>query len=238
MMTFNLNRNTTKVLLKSLVLLILAVGASEIAQAVPSFDAFNQNWIDAHTRDNGVQGIVLFTLIAALLSGLGIPRQIVAFLAGYAFGFMEGMLFSTIAVTLSCLFVVVFSRFYARPIVCKFFNQKICKLDSFFSQGPFLKTIIIRLLPVGNNLATNLIAGVTKINIGTFVSGSFIGYLPQMAVFALMGKGVIIQSTFKISLSAVLLAVSGMLGVYLFKQYKADKRLSALSKNDIGYSAK
>ena len=48
-----------------------------------------------------------------------------------------------------------------------------------------------------------------------------IGYIPQMAIFALMGKGIVVQSYWKIALSVGLLGVSALLSIYLYKQFKA-----------------
>ena len=82
-------------------------------------------------------------------------------------------------------------------------------------------TIVIRLMPFGNNLATNLIAGVSHVPARLFITGSMIGYIPQMAIFALMGKGIVVQSYWKIALSVGLLGVSALLSIYLYKQFKA-----------------
>ncbi|WP_342807310.1 VTT domain-containing protein [Alteromonas sp. M12] len=206
-------------------LLLICLIGSELLAQIPSFNTFNQSWIDAHTRDNGWQGIINFILVSGLLASLGAPRQFIAFLSGYAFGFAEGVVYSTFAITLSCLLTMLLSRFYAKPVVTHFFPNKVIGLNRFLTNQVFIKTIIVRLLPVGNNLITNITAGVTTIKIWPFVMGSMFGYIPQMAIFALMGKGVVVQSYWKITLSVVFLAISSLLSLYVYKKFKADKYL-------------
>jgi uncharacterized membrane protein YdjX (TVP38/TMEM64 family) len=105
-------------------------------------------------------------------------------------------------------------------------------IDRFLAKSPFTKTIVIRLLPIGNNLVTNLVAGVSHVSGLSFVMGSMIGYLPQMAIFALMGKGVIVLSIWKVVLSIALFVISSLLSVRLYKQYKADSLIDDIELVD------
>jgi uncharacterized membrane protein YdjX (TVP38/TMEM64 family) len=100
-----------------------------------------------------------------------------------------------------------------------------------------VKTIVIRLLPIGNNLVTNLIVGVTAVKARYFIFGSLIGYIPQMAIFALMGKGVVVLSVWKIGLSIVLFIISSALSVRLYRQYKAVELLGRRQVEDSAISA-
>lgn len=190
------------------------------------FETLNQNWIDAHIRHNGLAGILNFVIIGSLATAIGSPRQVVAFMGGYAFGFIYGAIYSTLATALGCALSFYFARFLARPWVKHKYPHKIININRFLSQHTFTKTIVIRLLPLGSNLITNLIAGVTDIKARYFILGSLVGYVPQMAIFALMGKGIVVLSVWKIVLSIVLFIISSLLSLRLYKQYKAEKLLS------------
>ena len=87
-------------------------------------------------------------------------------------------------------------------------------------------TLLIRLLPVGSNLATNLIAGVSSAGGIAFIGGSTVGYIPQTVVFALLGSGINLDPEIRISLSVALFFVSATLGVYLYRRYKRGKGLN------------
>ncbi|MEG3768131.1 TVP38/TMEM64 family protein [Alteromonas sp. 14N.309.X.WAT.G.H12] len=201
-----------------LVLAILLI--SRIASQYFSFAAISQWGIDEYTRANGIRGILQYLLASVILLSLGLPRQLVAFMGGYAFGVAEGILYSTLAAIFSCAIVMTVSRYLARPVAMHFFKSRVSQLDSFLLQSPLLKSIIIRLLPVGNNLLTNVLAGLSNISYRGFLLGSAIGYIPQMAVFALMGKGILVDSELKLIISIGLFSLSSALSAYLYKQYR------------------
>jgi len=85
--------------------------------------------------------------------------------------------------------------------------------------------VLIRLLPVGSNLLTNLAAGISSIRPAPFFSGTLLGYLPQTLVFALVGSGVHIAPTLKLSLAIGLFLISGALGAYLYRRFRHGQSL-------------
>ncbi|GGB74885.1 VTT domain-containing protein [Shewanella inventionis] len=211
-----------KWLKRAMILLTICIFGGAIVANNMVFQSFNENWIDAHIRNNGFTGMLLFLGLGAIATALGSPRQLLAFFGGYAFGFVNGALLSTLSAGLGCILSMYFARFAVRKQIKQRYPQKISAIDRFLAKSPFTKTIVIRLLPIGNNLVTNLVAGVSHVSGLSFVLGSLIGYLPQMAIFALMGKGVIVLSIWKVVLSIALFVISSLLSVRLYKQYKAD----------------
>lgn len=201
-------------------LAVLCILGSVVAGQLPPVSAFDQRWMDSHTRDNGLLGMLNFLWVATLFISIGLPRQMAAFLGGYAFGFIEGVVLSTLATSLSCALVLLLSRAFAKPLLNYFFLRRVQQLAAFLSPQPFSKALVLRLLPVGNNLLTNLAAGVCSVAVVPFVLGSTLGYLPQMLVFALMGKGVLLQSGWKIALSLVLFVLSSVLSWRLYQQQR------------------
>ncbi|WP_438865418.1 TVP38/TMEM64 family protein [Neptunicella sp.] len=193
------------------------------------FASLNKDWIDLHIRNNGLFGIGYFILIASVATAFGAPRQLLAFLGGYAFGFVNGSILSTLAATLGCAITFHTARYLVRPLIKRKYSHKTQRVNDFLCEQPILKTVIIRLLPVGSNVVTNLVAGVTNIKARYFISGSALGYLPQMLVFALMGKGVVVLSGWKISVSIILFVISSFLSLRLYKQYKAARQLDTES---------
>ena len=210
---------------KGLLFLLLCGLFGWVLSSNSMFESLNEQRIDLHIRNNGLQGVVYFMLIGALVTAIGCPRQLVAFLGGYAFGAVNGALLSTLGVGMGCVLSLFFARIVIRPFVNRRFPQRVIKINDFLSVRPVVKTIVIRLLPIGNNLVTNLIAGVTAVKARYFVLGSLIGYIPQMAIFALMGKGVVVMSVWKIGLSIVLFIISSALSVRLYREYRAAQLL-------------
>lgn len=182
--------------------------------------SFNEAWIDAEVRGRGLAGEFLFVAVGSLLTGIGVPRQLVSFLGGYAFGFVAGTGLAWVASVVGCIGAFWYARLLGRSVIAARFPGKVRKVDAFLSDHPFSMTLLIRLLPVGNNLLTNLTAAVTSVRALPFVVGSALGYLPQTGVFALAGSGVNLDPALRIGLSIALFVISGVLGVALYRRYR------------------
>ena len=215
-----------KVLKKALLTVAFFVVLGLIFSSHSVFESFNQRWIDAHIRHNGVIGVLYFMVIGSVTTAIGGPRQVIAFLGGYTFGVVNGAILSTLAAAAGCALCFYFARNAARPWVKRLYPEKITTVNHFLRTQPFIKTVVIRFLPVGSNVVTNLVAGVTDIKARHFISGSLLGYLPQMAIFALMGKGIVLLSAWKIALSVILFFISSLLGLRLYKQRKNEQMLT------------
>lgn len=183
-------------------------------------NAINETWIDAHIRDHGIEGTLLFIAMGALFTAVGLPRQIIAFLGGYAFGLLSGTLLGTLAALVGCLITFSFARLFGRNLLRTRLGARAARFDRFIHEHPFSMTLLIRLLPVGSNVLTNLAAGVSSARLIPFLSASFIGFLPQTLVFALVGSGINIAPTLRIGAATLLFFISGMLGAWLYHRHR------------------
>ena len=200
------------------------------ARAFGLEDILGSDWADAHLRgpsQNELAGnrVLFYLALVALLSPLGVPRQALSALGGYAFGALFGTIFSSIGLVAGCAGSFCYSRLLAKSILQRRFGKRIQRLDAFLSHSPFVMTIAVRCFPMGNNALTNLIAGVTGIPAHAFISGSAIGYLPQTIIFALLGSGIRIDPVLRMSLSAALFALSTLLGFMLYRRFKGEQSL-------------
>lgn len=183
------------------------------------------DWVDAYVRDDGLRGEVVFILAAALATGVGVPRQSAAFLGGYAFGTVAGTGLALLAQLLGCalgfLWARAVGRGWAERRLNGRFGPRLRPLVETLRQNPFSSALALRLLPVGNNLALNLLAGLSGIALWPFLAASALGYLPQTIIFALLGKGVRVDGTWQMVLAAGLLLVSVGLGLWLLRRQRA-----------------
>lgn len=192
--------------------------------------SLNETWIDRDIRGNGVAGAVYFFGIVALVTACGAPRQIVAFLGGYAFGAFIGVLLATLATVGGCILTFYVSKIMVKPFIRRKFQKQSARINTFLGSEPTRKTIIIRLLPIGSNVLTNLIAGSTNVKPASFFIGSCIGYIPQMFIFSLLGKGMLIGSEWKIVLSVLLFFISSYLSFSLYKKHRLSLEATALNQ--------
>lgn len=181
----------------------------------------DQSWIDREVRGRGVTGELVFVGVGALGMALGFPRQVVAFLGGYAFGALLGTALALLTAVLGCLLAFYYARVLGRTLIQGRFPDKVQRLDAFLARHPFNMALLIRLMPIGHNLSTNLIAGVSSVPALPFIAGSGLGYLPQTLVFALAGSGVHLDPAVRIGSAVVLFLLSAFLGVWLYRRFRS-----------------
>ena len=196
--------------------------------------ALDEGWIETNIIGQGLAGEALFIALAALATGVGLPRQVISFLGGYAFGLVLGAALALLGTVAGCVGAFYYARLLARKPLQARFSGRIRRLDDFLHDHAFSMTLLIRMLPVGSNVATNLAAGVSSVRPGPFFGGSAAGYLPQTLIFALAGSGVAVDPALRISLSVILFVLSGLLGVYLYRHFRHGKSLDAEIDAEIG----
>ncbi|MEQ8320338.1 MAG: VTT domain-containing protein [Rhodospirillales bacterium] len=214
-----------RLVLRGLVLIASLAAIGFIVRETGIVNGIDESWIDATVRGQGAIGIVVFMAAGAAFTGVGLPRHIICFLSGYAFGIVPGTVIAVFATLLGCLGTVLYARFMGRDFVQTRFPERAQKIDAFLRDNPFSMTLVIRLLPVGSNLVTNLAAGMTSVPLAWFLLGSAIGYIPQTLIFALLGSGVRVDNVWQITISVVLFLVSGILGVQLFRKFRRNRAL-------------
>ncbi len=119
-------------------------------------------------------------------------------MAGYAFGLGGGILLSTLASVLGCVLCFFYARLLGRELVMHRFAGRVRRIDDFLEDNPVTMTVLIRFLPVGSNLLTNLVAGVSSVPPLAFFAGTMVGYLPQTIVFVLLGSGIQVDPLWRI----------------------------------------
>jgi uncharacterized membrane protein YdjX (TVP38/TMEM64 family) len=181
---------------------------------------FDTNLIDRFVTGQGFPGELIFVLAGASFCAAGLPRQAVAFGAGYAFGLAGGAALGLLAQWLGCVATFGWARVVARDWAARRLRGQLARADRFLATNPFTATLTLRLLPVGSNMAVNLLAGASGIGAAPFLTASAIGYLPQTAVFTLLGSGVRVGGPLQFALGIALFAVSGLLGMVLWNRQK------------------
>jgi uncharacterized membrane protein YdjX (TVP38/TMEM64 family) len=164
------------------------------------------------------QGASLLLCAGALLTAVGLPRQLVAFAGGFAFGALAGGALALIAQLAGCAASFVWARVLGRDFARRRLRGRWRNLDGFLAAHPFTATLTLRLLPVSNNLLLNLLAGVSAVRSVPFLAASLVGYVPQTAIFAMLGSGVHVQRSVQIAVAAALFLASAVLGIMLMRR--------------------
>ena len=181
--------------------------------------------LDARVAAAGEGGALAFVALGTLACAVAVPRQVVAYAGGLAFGFWPGAALALAAEVLGCTANFFWARLAARRWAERWLQRaaggRLDRLNRFLAAQAFTATLTLRLLPVGSNLVLNLLAGVSGVAFGPFLLASVLGFVPQTAVFAMLGDGVRVSEAERYMLAAVLLAVSVGLGALLMHRQPA-----------------
>ncbi|MGE4280579.1 MAG: TVP38/TMEM64 family protein [Magnetospirillum sp.] len=215
-----------KVLFRGLVMILTLAGVGYLLEGVGLRSMFDSTWIDHEIRGQGLLGEALFLLVGAGVVALGLPRQAVCFLGGYAFGFVFGTVLALLATLLGSVTVFYYARFMGRQFLLRRFPGQTKRLDEMLAGNPMVAALILRLFPLSNGLAVNIGAGVSGVRAIPFFAGSLLGYLPQTLVFTLLGGGMELAPVTNTILSAGLFVVSSVLGFWLWRRYRVRHGMS------------
>ncbi len=186
-------------------------------------------WVERFGLQQTLWGETAFVLLGTLACAVGVPRQAVAFLGGYAFGAWVGGGLSLLAQLLGCAasfaWAGLVGRGWAERRLAGRFGRRLRAVRDLLAGSPFNATLALRLLPIGNNLALNLLAGLSGLPLLAFLAGSAVGYLPQTVIFALAGSGVAVDQREQIVLAVLLFVVSAVLGLWLLRRHRAGQAM-------------
>jgi uncharacterized membrane protein YdjX (TVP38/TMEM64 family) len=177
----------------------------------------DSNWVATYVHQQGIEALVVLGAAGALFTSVGGPRQVLAFVFGFALGGIYGALMATLSAFLGCCITFFLARLTLRKPLQQRFGRRIQQFESLLEGQTWLKVLMIRLLPIGSNLLTNLLVGATRIPATGFLLGSGIGYLPQMLVFSMAGAGIGLSDHNQLAVSIGLFVVSILIGAYLYR---------------------
>lgn len=180
-------------------------------------DMLVTSWVDGQVKGHGLIGIALFVAVSAVATAIGIPRQIPAFLGGYAFGPVQGVGLALLATVLGAGMGFLYARFMGRSWATRSFPKTLQWLDAFLSGNTFAMVLALRFAPFTSNLVTNLAAGVSGAALAPFLIASSLGYLPQTVAFALLGCGTTIDPVVNGGIFIGLIVTSSGLGVWMWR---------------------
>ncbi len=223
-----------RVLVQGLVLILTLAGIVLLLKSTQLGTSLDKSWVDTTIRGHGIYGELMFLGVAAVFTGLGLPRQVVSFLGGYAFGLLLGSALALGGTVIGCIGAFFYARLLGKELVASKFPNRVQLVDDFLQKNPLTMTLLIRMLPVGSNIAVNLVAGVSSVKPLPFFSGSALGYIPQTVVFALIGSGIAVEPELRISISVILFIMSGILGMHLYRKHRHGKQFDCAVDRKIG----
>jgi uncharacterized membrane protein YdjX (TVP38/TMEM64 family) len=133
--------------------------------------------------------ISIFMTIYTLATALSLPGAIILTLSGGAlFGPFTGTVIVLISATIGASFAFLSARFLFRESLEKTFKSNLEKFNKGLNSGAFSYILFLRLVPLFPFFLVNLVLGLTRVPIRTYIIASFLGMLPGTFVFANAGS--------------------------------------------------
>jgi uncharacterized membrane protein YdjX (TVP38/TMEM64 family) len=142
----------------------------------------------------GAWAPLAFVSLGALAIGAGAPRLLFAFVGGAAFGAVGGSALAQLATVLGCVVTFSVARWSGRPYAQSRLARRFPRLHSgleLIGAHPVASNLALRLAPIGNCFAVNLLMSMTSMRLEGFVAGTLLGVLPETLVYALLGAGIV-----------------------------------------------
>jgi len=140
--------------------------------------------------DWGVMGYVAYILMYAGLEVLALPAIPLTMTAGALFGVGPGTIAVSIAATLGASIAFLISRYLARDRVLRLAkgNKQFLAMDRAISKDGFKVVTLLRLSPLLPFALSNYLYGLTSVDLGSYVAGSWLGMLPGTFAYVAAGS--------------------------------------------------
>lgn len=196
-----------------------------------SLDALkaNRDRLLAFTEANYATAVFSFIVSYCLVTGLSLPGAAILTLAGgFLFGSVLGTVYVNVGATTGATLAFLAARYLLRDWVEQKFGDRLGPIQQGFAKNAFSYLMTLRLIPLFPFFLVNMVSGLTRVNLGTYVVATALGIIPGSFVYAYAGRQLgTINSLKEIASPNVLLAFTllGLLALVpvIYRKFTAGK---------------
>jgi uncharacterized membrane protein YdjX (TVP38/TMEM64 family) len=149
----------------------------------------NRDGLLAFTEANFATAVGIFILAYAIVTGLSLPGAVILTLAGgFLFGAVGATFFVNIGATTGATLAFLTARYLLRDTVEQKFGKWLGPFQEGFSKNAFSYLLTLRLIPLFPFFVVNLVSGLTRVSVGTYVAATALGIIPGSFVYAYAGR--------------------------------------------------
>lgn len=156
-----------------------------------SLEALKANRDDllAYANANFTAAVILYVAVYVLQTAFSLPGgALMTLTGGFLFGSVLGTIFVNVGATTGATLAFLAARYVLRDWVEKKFGHRIEPIQAGFAQNAFSYLLTLRLIPAFPFFLVNLVSGLTRMPLGTYVIGTSIGIIPGSFVYAFAGR--------------------------------------------------
>lgn len=149
----------------------------------------NRDSLLAFTNSNLTASVGIFILVYTVVTGLSLPGAVILTLAGgFLFGAVGATLCVNIGATTGATLAFLTARYLLRDTVEQKFGTWLGPFQTGFAKNAFSYLLTLRLIPLFPFFVVNLVSGLTRVNVGTYMAATAIGIIPGSFVYAYAGR--------------------------------------------------
>ena len=131
-----------------------------------------------------------FVLLYAAAVGLSLPGALwLTIGGGFVFGVLPATVFVTIGATLGASIVFLLAKYVIGDALRSRTGGAIKKMEAGFQENALSYLLVLRLVPLFPFFVVNLVPAFLGVRLSTYVVGTFLGIIPGVFVYALVGAG-------------------------------------------------
>ena len=181
-----------------------------------SLDALKENRdrLLAFTESNYASAVAIYIVTYCLVVTASLPGAAIMTLAGgFLFGPLLGTIYVNLGATTGATAAFLLSRYLLHDWVEAKFGNKLNPIQEGITKNAFSYLLTVRMIPFIPFFVINLVSGLTRVSLVTYVTATAVGIIPASFVFAYAGRQLgTINSVKEIASPNVLIAFT-LLGI-------------------------
>lgn len=190
----------------------------------------NRQALMTYYSDHTLAMVSGFVAIYIVQTALSLPgAAILSLAAGAIFGPLLGTIYAVSAASIGATLAFLVTRYLLRDMVLSRFGARLEGMNRELEQRGFNYLLFLRLVPVFPFFLINLAAGLTRLPLRVFVSGTLLGIIPGGFVFVNAGASLASITSLSGIASPRVIGSFALLGLFalipaLYAKYKAGRQ--------------
>jgi uncharacterized membrane protein YdjX (TVP38/TMEM64 family) len=149
----------------------------------------NRDGLLVFTQDHYVPAVALFILVYILQTSFSLPGATIMTLAGgFLFGSLWGPLYVNIGATTGATLAFLAARYLFHQWVERKFGDRLGPIQDGFAKNAFSYLLTLRLIPFFPFFLVNLLSGLTRVKVSTYIVATAVGIIPGSVVYTFAGR--------------------------------------------------
>jgi uncharacterized membrane protein YdjX (TVP38/TMEM64 family) len=183
------------------------------------------NHLRAFLRGDDFWAEVTYAALVTVFVALGMPRLLFYGVGGLAFGFWQGLILAQCGSLVGSYLTFCAVRRGGRGWLQERFGSHRFVGKAFHIRSSIKAVVLMRQLPLSSVMINGGLA-LSQVSARAFLIGSFIGYLPQGVIAALIGSGVVDEKAMDGFGKLLVAAIALIMGVFILWRWRAKKAAS------------